>query len=151
MPTGYNYEGSLYEVAQYLEDLLQEYSRALDLKDVFYGDQDRIPRSPAACIEPGDKRRELAGIGRATKVVMTCYIIIYHGEVTTVRDNRRENDLLAERVETIIHSKPTMDDKVIDSLVTSIESGYQLKTRTLFRATRLTIEAQAKTLLPQEV
>jgi hypothetical protein len=124
---------------------------ALNLEDVFYGDQQRIPRTPAACVESGEKRRALKGAPRMTLVDITTYVIVYHYKLKSVQEIREDNDLLAEAIETLVHSDCKLGGYVIDSMVTSVESGYQMKGNSLFRASRLTIEARSQVLLPLPV
>jgi hypothetical protein len=147
---------SMYVVAKYLEKLLTDNQATLGFADVFYGDQDRIPRTPAACVETGEKSRELVGAPRRTEVTITNYILVYHNPVKSVETIREEDDLLSELVESLVHQDPQMkdaegEDQVIDSLVTSVESGYQQKSNTLFRASRITVEARSRVQLPSSI
>jgi hypothetical protein len=142
---------SLVTVSKYIETMLSSNAVALNLEDVFYGDQQRIPRTPAACVESGEKRRALKGAPRMTLVDITTYIIVYHYKLKSVQEIREDNDLLAEAIETLVHSDCKLGGYVIDSMVTSVESGYQMKGNSLFRASRLTIEARSQVLLPLPV
>jgi hypothetical protein len=142
---------SLVTVSKYIETMLSSNAVALNLEDVFYGDQQRIPRTPAACVESGEKRRTLKGAPRMTLVDITTYIIVYHYKLKSVQEIREDNDLLAEAIETLVHSDCKLGGYVIDSMVTSVESGYQMKGNSLFRASRLTIEARSQVLLPLPV
>lgn len=139
---------SMTVVGKYVEGLLRTNQVALALADVFYGDQERIPRTPAACVEPGDKRRSLNGVPRRTLVDITIYIIVYHYRIRDPQDIREENDLKAEAIETLIHTDCRLGGYVIDSMVTSVESGFQAKGNSLFRASRLTIGARSQVQLP---
>lgn len=140
-------------MCRFLTDKLNGAKNALQLADVFYGDQERLPRTPAACVEPGEKQRELNGAPRRTMITFTNYVIVYHNPVKTATKIREEDDQRAEAIERFIHADPYFADnlgadQVIDSLVTSIESGYQMKNNTLYRASRLTIEARQQEQLP---
>ena len=126
---------------------------ALNIKAVFYGDQSRIPITPAVCIEPGTKNRNLNGMPRRTEIEMTVFLIIYHYQLNTPEVIREDNDLLAERLEDVLHLDAQLKNAlgeatVIDSLVTSIESGFQQRRNSLFRASRLTFEARSQEQLP---
>lgn len=147
------YTDSMTVIAKHLEKLLGDNKEDLGIYDIFYGDQDRIPHTPTVCVEPGDKRRELNGAPRRTSVIITTYLLVYHNPVKSVAQIREEDDLLAESVESLIHQDAQMkdsggNDQVIDSLVTVIESGYQVKANTLFRASRMTIEVRSQVQLP---
>lgn len=135
-------------MAAYLEGLLNTNKVSLGLQDVFYGDQARIPRTPVACVETGDKSVELNGAPRRVMATMTNYVIIYHASVASPQGNRRDNDALAETIETLINSDAQMASSVIDSLVRAVEYGYAERTNTIYRTSRLTIEARQQEQLP---
>jgi len=140
-------------MCRFLVDKFEKVKADLKLQDVFYGDQRKIPRTPALCVEPGEKTRELNGAPRRTSVTMTNYLIVYHNPVTSASVIREEDDQRAEAIERFIHADPHFvdennEDQVIQSLVTSIESGYQQKEGSLYRASRLTVEAQTQEQLP---
>lgn len=139
---------SLLTVAKHIESILVAQQLALNVKDIFFGDQERIPRTPAVCVEPGEKRREYNGAPRRTQVDLTVYLIVYHYRIKDTQSIREENDLLAEAIETLIHTDCRLGGYVVNSLVTSVESGYQVKGNSLFRASRLTVEARSQVQLP---
>jgi len=142
-------------LCQYLFDLVVAnkgtlgLSTAVDVVNVFYGDQDTIQFVPAVCIEPDNKHREYNGIKRRTQNDFRIGILIYAGKITDPQSNRKDADLLAEAVETLIHANPQFGGLVIDSLVTDIDSGYQRKgDNTVLRTARLTVTARTQTILP---
>lgn len=145
---GYDYTASIVEMVKYLETLLSNNATELGIEAVYYGDQNKLPVTPAVCVESGNKQRELAGAPRVTKVTLTCYVIIYFDKVVNNSDNAEAADTLAESIEALIHKDSAMGDRVIDSLVVTLESGYQKKLDTLYRASRLTVEAHVKVILP---
>jgi hypothetical protein len=65
-----------------------------------------------------------------------------------MQTTRQQADNVAESVETLIHEDPTLGGTVIHSLVSRIESGYLMRRGSLFRASRLTVEATVQTQLP---
>jgi hypothetical protein len=122
---------------------------ATDVVNLFYGDQDLIQFVPAICIEPDNKHREYNGVPRRTQNDFRVGILIYHGKVTDPQTNRRDADVMAEAVETLVHSQPQFGGLVISSLVTDIDSGYQTKAgNTVLRSSRLTVTGRSQTLLP---
>lgn len=137
--------------AEFLDTLLETNKVALGLAAVFYGDQNRIPVTPTACVDPGEKRRELNGAPRRTSIVLTAYILIYHNPVKNVETIARESDAISEAVEAKIHESAQMGGIVIDSLVTVVEYGYQNKNNTLYRVSRLTVEGRSQAQLPSSV
>lgn len=129
-------------------DLIEANKITLGFQDVFYGDQERIPRHPAVCVESGDKAQELNGAPRRTAVTLECILLVYHSKVQQTQTSRRELELLNEAVELLIHQNRTMDDTVIHCMVTQIEPGYMSKNGTMMRASRITIVGNSQVMLP---
>jgi hypothetical protein len=145
--------------ASYLEDLLKDNATDLGLANkadgtpsVYYGDQNRIPVTPSACVDPGEKRRELNGAPRRTQNDLTCYILVYHNPVKGVEVVNKESDALAEAIETLIHDQGAqLGGLVNNNLVTAVEFGYQSRGNTLYRVSRLTVEGRSQAQLPSSV
>lgn len=143
-------DDSYVNMAKYLENLLKtrHADTGVEVQDVYYGDQENIPRTPSACVDPGGKRRDLQGAPRRTEATMTNYVIVYHYEVKSMQDVREAADRVAEKIEDIIHEDAYMGNSVFDSMVTAVESGYLMRRNSLYRASRLTVEARAMKQLP---
>lgn len=140
-------------LAQITHDLLEDNKVALGLQAVYFGDQDRIPVTPTACVEPGGKRRVLNGMPRRTEVNLTCYVLLYHYRLASPEDILKDLETQAELVESFLHMDAQLKDnlnspRVIHSMVTDIDTGYSTKRNSLFRASRLTFEATSQVLLP---
>ena len=142
---------SLYDMGKYLQTLLEGAKGGLNISDVYYGDQEKIPRVPTACVDTGAKRRELNGAPRRTQVDMETYVMIYTGAVASQSANREQDDQVAEAVEDLIHQDATMGGLVIDSLVSNIEYGYAVRSNSLFRTARLTVTARDQVQLPSSM
>lgn len=141
---------SQYVVANYLFDLLTA-SKGLfvpAVRDVFYGDQKRIPETPALTVAASEKRRELAGAPRRTQNTFLVFINLFVFNVRDVSLNHREADQLAEQVEAKIHENPTFNGSVIHSMVVLNESGFLNRDNSQFRGNRLVVQAISKTMLP---
>jgi hypothetical protein len=65
-----------------------------------------------------------------------------------MQDVRQSDDELAENLEALIHQDGQMGGLVISSLVSSIESGYLMRNKAMFRASRLTVDATQQEQLP---
>lgn len=144
---------SYVSLAQIVETILNTNKVALGLQSIYFGDQERIPYTPCACVEPGGKERRLTGMPRRTEVTLTCYIIVYLYNLASPEDVREDADGKAEQIEAVLHADAQLRDaslepRVIDSMVTSVDSGYQPKRNSLYRASRLTFEARSQVLLP---
>jgi hypothetical protein len=144
--------GSFYVFAKRLQTIAQTNKVALGLADIWYGDQQQIPRTPTLCIVPDGKTREIEGSPRRSRNNLKCYLLLYHSKIQDIQKNSEEVDQLAEALETLIHADCTLGGLVIHSLVTAIDAGEITRlvntARTMFRASRLTVEGLSKTLLP---
>jgi hypothetical protein len=139
---------SLVVVSEYLFDLITQNKTPLGLQDIYYGDQALIPRTPALCVESDTKTREIDGAPRRTLVQLNTFLILYHSPVKDIQKTRKDVDILAEAVETLVHADAQMNHLVIHSLVTTMQSGYAMKTGTQIRSCRLTVQATSQVLLP---
>ena len=120
----------------------------LGLEDVYYGDQNRVPVTPALCIEPETKTNTLKSAFRTVNVEFKVYIIVYHSQVASPQDNRRNADALAEALETFVHADRDLGGLVTHCMIDEIASGYITKGTTLMRASRLTFSAISQNQLP---
>lgn len=139
---------SISTIGQYLFSMLDSNRVDLGLKGVWYGDQEKIPETPAACVEMGLKRRELNGTPRRTLVVIDAYIILYHERISDEQENQRQSELKAEQVENLIHQDPQLGGLVVHSLITSSEPGYVQRGGAKVKASRLTVECTSQKVLP---
>jgi hypothetical protein len=134
-------------LTQYVVDRVELNKASLGLGAVFYGDQNKIAVTPTVCIEPEDKVRELAGVPRKTLVTVNLFLIVYLNAIQSPTINRSEADKLIEDLEDFLHADNTMNDTVIHSMVTRIESGYAMKGNTVLRASRLSYNITTQELL----
>ena len=144
--------GSYYVFAKTLQGIAEANQAELGLADVWYGDQQQIPRTPTLCVVPDGKRRELQGSPRRVENTLRCYLLLYHSKIQDIQKNNEEVDQLAESLEKLVHADPTLGGLVIHSLVTDIDAGEVTRLvdtrRTMYRAARLTVEGISKTALP---
>lgn len=117
--------------------------------EVFYGEQNQYPRTPAAAVEPVDKERELQGAPRMYVVRMTVSVVLYLTKVLESNQaTRKAVDTLGEQVEAVLHQNPHYDGLLLDSYVRRAESGYAYKSGTQYRAYRVEFEGLVKKGLP---
>ena len=142
-------------VAQYVidrlkanADLLRSTSNVIvDAADIYYGDQDKFPRTPSICVDPGNRRRDLQGVSFRTDNNFTIYILVYHSKLQDNQETRAEVQQISEAVETLLHQDPQLGGYVIHSYCTLNESGYVFRQNTMYRTCRITFEAYSKTML----
>ncbi len=130
-------------IVQATVDLLKG-DASLGLKDVYYGDQTGIPRTPAATVELGDKAREYNQTGLFTNVLVTLSIIVYHGLLADVQRIKKELDQFVQAVEDKLHVDNTLGGLVISGIVTAVEPGTAVVGNAQFYAHRMSWEAMIK-------
>jgi hypothetical protein len=150
------YPGDITVVAKRIETIVDAAKATfrVPVLDVWYGDQDRIPRTPAICIEPNEKNRTLAGLPNMTENEFQIYIMVYHNKAQDNQNTRLECDQVAFDVEKLLHQDLQLtagnpsDPMMIHGFVRSNESGYTFKAGTLYRSARLSWFGKNKTSLP---
>ncbi len=126
-------------------------------EDIYYGDQDVIPRVPSVCVEPATKDRDLkssAAPSGVTENNFTIYILVYHAGPSGLVA-RPQADELGEAIEYLLHQDVWLSnggarpgsDKVIHGFVTRSETGYTYRSKTLYRSVRMTWQGFTKLLL----
>lgn len=140
---------SMVDVAEKIFDLLTANTN-LGLAVVYYGDQNRLADTPAACVEPSIKNNNLKTSAMARKLdpEIITEIIIYHSPIQSTQVTRLECDRFGEAVETFINTKRDLDGLIIHGYVTTLESGYVEKTGQIMRACRLTHKSITQGYLP---
>ncbi len=133
-------------VATYIQDLLAE-TESLQLTDVFYGDQELIPRTPAACVESGLYSRQYAGVPLRTENEIIVNILVYFAKIQDVQVTRLQCDQKAEDIMRVLHANVTMGGLVINGWVSSIEPGYSMRNKVLMRSARITWTGKTKTMV----
>lgn len=131
---------SYVDVAEYIVDLYK-LSSELQLEGVFYGDQQKIGRTPCICVEPGRQVDELRGAPMIFKHTFNIYILLYLARVQDNQTSRMEIDRLVEKVVAVLDSDRTLGQSpknlVTQSWVISREPGYALRGGTLMNAVRI--------------
>lgn len=117
--------------------------------DVFYGDQERIARSPTICVEPSNKNVGLTGMTQMAENDFTVFVFVYVGG-PEVQLARAQCDQIGEAAETLLNldlqlknGNPGVDGLVIHGYCTNFESGYSFKPG-LMRSVRITWQGKTK-------
>lgn len=141
---------SLVLISDYLYQKFKDNMANLEIEDVYYGDQDKIARPPAICVEPADIKNLLKQAAAARRIDIEFYIsfLCYHSEITSGQSNRRNADRLAERVAALVHADRTLGGLVIHGYCTDVHSGYATKGNTLMRANKIDYYAKSQFDLP---
>lgn len=142
-------------ITQYIIDKLKANTSVLttstgvtvDAADIYYGDQDKFPRTPSICVDPNNRRRDLHGVSFRTDNNFAIYILVYHAKVQDNQLTRKEAQQISEAIETLLHQDPQLGGNVIHSFCSLNESGYVYRTNTMYRTNRVTFEPYSKTRL----
>lgn len=144
---------SLEEVSGAIKSILDTNANALGLEDVFYGEEELIPRTPAASVDPNEKVRDLRETGYTVINTFSVFIVVYHAKLQGSGVTRKETLALAEAVETLINADPTLnlgkvgEDRIVNGMCTSVQEGYAQRGKTIMKASRITWEGFSKTRL----
>lgn len=141
---------SLVTYALTIQNLIAAAQTDLAISDIWYGEQTKIPRTPAVEVITGQKVRNPAGAPRRVENLFECFVLVQAGQVQDAQLNLRLAEQLAESIETILHTDPTLGGIVFNNTVVRIESGVSTRSKTEFRAARLTVQAKSLTLLPMQ-
>ena len=137
---------SLLVVGDYIQELLAN-DGSLGLQDVWYGDQELIPRVPAISIEPNGVDSLLAGVPFMVENTLTFILMLYYGGVQDVQISKRDCIEYAQTVMDAMHADKTMGGNVIHGFCTSVEYGVATKGNALIFASRITWQGLTKTQL----
>ena len=137
-------DSNLSVIVQYIVDKFEANKTALGVKDVFYGDQNRIPNIPSITVEGGDKDRSYTQTGLQTVVNLPVFIYIYHSGIRDLQITKKACDELAEAVEALLHTDVNLGGLVVNGLVTSMEPGFANRGKEIFVVHRLTWQGIAK-------
>lgn len=129
---------------------------ALGLEDVWFGDQQMVPRTPTLCVEPGLKRRTLFAAQNRTENEIDTYFLIYHSPISEMQDARRETMRVAEAVEHFLHlnhlrlfAANGTTQLTVHGYCTDMDPGYSRKQNTTYNAVQMTWRNLTKTWLMQ--
>ena len=125
-------------MAQHIYQRLVDNREPLRLADVYYGDQNLLPRTPAVCVQPGGWLRELAGAPRRIDQTTQVYIIVYHNSIQDTQANELEVGQFAEAVAKFVDDDSPCGGLVIHSFITAFEPGWRTLGTSKYRSTRLT-------------
>lgn len=131
------------DVCQALVDLLKS-NVSLNLKEVYYGDQDRIPFTPCATVEASPTDIQNPQVNFYLEHRFNISIMVYFAQVVDQSQLKKDSDLFAEQVRDTIHQNKTLNGIIIHGNVTRMEPGVARRAGAKLRATRLTWEGLSK-------
>lgn len=127
--------------------------------DIYYGDQQNIPRSPAITIEPAPMRRALKtssapypGMTNTFNAIIMCYLYNLGGD-TEVLD--KDKDLLLDQIQDVLHADFMLSGSpgtptpglIIFGFCESIDPGYTQRGGQLMRCGRISWTGMNRSLL----
>lgn len=145
-------------IANRFYEILLGVKAELGLADVWFGDQDNLPRTPALCVEPGVKRRTLKAVQNMTENSIDTYFLLYHSKLGPDTDQqleRRNTVQFAENVEEYLHINYLRlydlagNQLTIHGHCSDLDPGFSYKNGTLYNAVRMTWTSLTKTRLQE--
>jgi len=123
-------------VSQAVLDKILTNQYTLGLEDVFWGDQNLIPKFPAVCVEPGELTRTIDGTRRAQND-FEVFLMVYVSKIGDVQVTSKKVLEVAEAISDVLESDVQMNNTVIWGHVSNVTPGIVQKGNTLLRAARL--------------
>jgi len=126
---------------------------SVTVQDVWFGDQNLVPRTPALCVVPGFARFELHAAQAMTENRIETYFMLYHGPVSEEQQSLRRTVGLANVIMTWLHRNHLQlyaangDRLTVHNHVAEMEPGFAYKPKTLHHAVRMTWISITKTRL----
>lgn len=139
---------SLVEFTDKVLEIIRANQEALSIHSIFLGDQEKLPGTPVVCVEPDNKTNTLKNATRGIEIQLRVQIIVYTAMLASPEQNRRDADVLAEDIETLLHADAQLGGLVIHSMVDDVASGYASKAGTLVRANKVQFTARSQSRLP---
>lgn len=136
---------SIVTIAETMEQYIQSRNDEFGFRKIWYGDDQLIPETPAINIVPLTKRRTLNATGHTTENALELNIVIFHSRLDKPSVTRKECDVLAERLEAVLHENKRLDGNVIYGYVRELEPGVATRNNVMMRATRLLWTSLTKT------
>lgn len=147
---------SLVEVAEKIYDIIEAkvatFTPVMTVTNLFWGDQLKIPFTPAICVEPMEQQAEFAGIGGAGRleIVHEVHLICYTSRLTDSQANRRESDYFVEQVKNVLHTPGLglTNSQLGNGAVLAgnvVRTNYGYAKRNTLRAARLVWQGKCKT------
>lgn len=131
------YSDSLNEVAKAIHAIITAEQGSLGLKDVWYGEHDTIPKTPAITVEPVKKDVEVAQTGHKVRNDFQIRFMLFYSALTGPQMQVEDCLELAESVENLINDDFTVGGLLIYSYVTGLTNGYTRRSNVIMRATEI--------------
>lgn len=155
MSAPYALSDSTLEVAERFFEILDLSKAELGVQDVWFGDQQLVPRVPALCVEPGTERRQIQGVPDMTLMQIETGLYLYHSKVDRTQQlARRECNTFAQRIKNFLHvnhlrlySEDGLRQLTIHGFCTELDPGYSYRQGSLFNAVQMIWTSTTKTSL----
>lgn len=138
-------------IAEAIYNLILANKDTFELDDVFYGNQNMIPRASAAVVMASGKRRVLAGVsapGGRTENSMMVSVSLNWSKVGDEATERRAVDDRAYEIEKLLHADTTLGGIIIHGYVADVERGESsIANGSMFRSVVMSYIATTKTYL----
>jgi hypothetical protein len=136
--------GTLLSTTDYILALLQN-NADLGLQDVWFGDQELVPRMPAATVEPTGVNSDMAGVAFRLENRLGIIVTIYYGGIQDIQTSQRDSIAYTEKVVSALHADITMGGNVIHGYCEQVEHGVSVKSGAMIYASRISWTGLTKT------
>jgi hypothetical protein len=126
-------------VTKTMQDMLKA-DYTVGLREVWYGDIDRVPVVPSAAIDPGTTDYTIKGTGYYVEVILNLQILVFYAAIDSSPTVNEDGDKFAEQLIDVIHREPlkNLGGLVIHGHIIRKEPGIATRRGAKFRGSRLT-------------
>ncbi len=148
---------SMSDVCLALESMFEVAKTDLGLKDVFFGQTDLFPETPALSIEPNLQETTRSGAPQKMHHEFSVYLMVYHSPLRAKEVSARELLAYSETIRDFVHSGSTTrllgdysasQNLLLDGYISRMEPGFTVRQNSMVRTARLTFFGISETLMP---
>jgi len=140
-------------ITEEIRDVLETAHVSGDLKVVYYGDQERIPRTPAAAVMSGPRTRDFNQTGIQYEIMFDTHILVYHGLIQDLATLTKTSEELVETLEATMHLTANRklpdsgDPRIVHGYISSVEPGFAQRGKALFVVHRMTHTSRSRQVI----
>lgn len=141
-------------VATLLYNKLQDNATALGINGVYYGDQARVPTTPAVCVDPDNKIQRYKGASPALlDAELNFLLVLYYAVIQSAQDNLLGALQMASKVEHFLYQdRQLLDDQGVPQVISlycpTVEAGVATKANSVMRAVRIHVQVKTNNRMP---
>lgn len=134
-------------VGEAIKAVIEAEKAALGLTDVWYGDQQLVPRMPAVAVDPRRVRTRPSDTGHMARNDFEVDLYVYHSKLQGPTTNLKECLQLANSIKDLLHDDVMLGGLIVYGHVEEIATGYSTKSNVIIKSTRIQWVGLSKTRL----